>query len=168
MTGHPKNSPMHELKVEPLTAEAFAEFGAVIAAEAACKVFAINQGTTQRYHALARVDLVGGHAAISIARAQPFALPQTISMLERHPLGSQAFIPLNGTRWVVVVAASPEATPRAFLADRGQGVQYHRGTWHHPLIALDPGGDFLIVDRIGDGDNCEEVRLEQRWVIASL
>jgi ureidoglycolate lyase len=168
MTDQPKNCPMHELKVEPLTPAAFAEFGAVIAADAACKVFAINPGSTQRYHALATVDVGDGHAAISIARAQPFALPQTIGMLERHPLGSQAFIPLNGTRWVVVVATSPEATPRAFLADRGQGVQYHRGTWHHPLIALDPGGDFLIVDRIGDGDNCEEVRLDERWVIATL
>ncbi len=158
---------MPELKIEPLTAEAFAEFGEVIAVDAAHKVFAINQGTTQRYHALARVDLVDGQAAISLARAQPFALPLTIALLERHPLGSQAFIPLHGTRWVVVVAASPESTPRAFLADRGQGVQYHRGTWHHPLLALDPGGDFLIVDRVGAGDNCEEVQLDERWVIAS-
>jgi ureidoglycolate lyase len=159
---------MPELKIEPLTASAFAQFGDVIAADAARKVFAINQGTTQRYHALARVDLVGGQAAISLAHAQPFALPLTISLLERHPLGSQAFIPLHGTRWVIVVAASLESTPRAFLADRGQGVQYHRGTWHHPLIALDQGGDFLIVDRVGDGDNCEEARLQRHWTILSL
>lgn len=159
---------MPELIVEPLTAAAFAEFGAVIAADAARKVYPINQGTTQRYHALACVDVVGGRTAISIARAQPFALPLGIGMLERHPLGTQAFVPLAGTRWVVVVATSPEATPRAFLADRGQGVQYHRGTWHHPLIALDDGGDFLVVDRIGDGDNCEEVRLAQGWTIPSL
>ncbi|HWS27540.1 MAG TPA: ureidoglycolate lyase [Xanthomonadales bacterium] len=159
---------MSVLKVEALTPEAFAPFGAVIDAAAARKVFAINQGSTQRYHALATVELVGGSTAISLARAQPFALPLSISMLERHPLGSQAFIPLHGTRWVIVVADSPEATPRAFLADRGQGVQYHRGTWHHPLLALDQGGDFLIVDRVGKGDNCEEVRLAQSWVIGSL
>ena len=159
---------MPELKIEALTPEAFASFGAVIDAAAARKVFAINQGTTQRYHALATVDNDGGQAAISIARAQPFALPLTISLLERHPLGSQAFIPLHGTRWVVVVADSPEATPRAFLAERGQGVQYHRGTWHHPLLALDQGGDFLIVDRVGAGDNCEEVQLAQSWVVGSV
>ena len=76
--------------------------------------------------------------------------------------------PLNGTRWVVVVADSPDATPRAFLADRGQGVQYHRGTWHHPLLALDQGGDFLIVDRVGAGDHCEEVRLPRSWVIGAV
>lgn len=159
---------MSELKVEPLTPAAFAEFGDVIAADAARKVYSINQGTTQRYHALARVDLVGGVAAISLARAQPFALPLTIAMLERHPLGSQAFVPLHGTRWVIVVATSADATPRAFLADRGQGVQYRRGAWHHPLIALDRGGDFLIVDRVGDGDNLEEVQLAQQWAILSL
>ncbi len=159
---------MPDLKVELLTPAAFAAFGAVISADAARKVFAINQGTTQRFHALARVELDGGQAAISLARAQPFALPLTISMLERHPLGSQAFVPLNGTRWVIVVAESPNSTPRAFLADRGQGVQYHRGTWHHPLIALDQGGDFLVVDRVGDGDNCEEVQLAQQWTIPSL
>jgi ureidoglycolate lyase len=159
---------MPELKVEPLTPADFAEFGAVIAADAARKMFAINQGSTQRYHALATVDVGDGQGAISLARAQPFALPLTIAMLERHPLGSQAFIPLHGTRWVVVVAASPESTPRAFLADRGQGVQYHRGTWHHPLLALDHGGDFLIVDRVGEGQNCEEVQLAQHWTILTL
>ena len=159
---------MSVLTVEPLSPEAFAPFGTVIDAAAARKVYPINQGSTQRYHALAMVDLDGGQAAISLARAQAFALPLTISMLERHPLGSQAFIPLHGTRWVVVVADSPEATPRAFLADRGQGVQYRRGTWHHPLIALDQGGDFLIVDRVGAGYNCEEVKLPRSWVIGSL
>lgn len=151
------------LAIEPLTPEAFAPFGEVIHAEAARKVFPINQGTTTRFHALAKVELDGGAAAISLARAQPQALPLAIRMLERHPLGSQAFVPLGGVRWLVVVAASPLDTPRAFLADRGQGVQYRRGCWHHPLIALDAGGDFLIVDRVGAGENCEEAVLAGEW-----
>lgn len=151
------------LAIEPLTPEAFAPFGEVIHAEAARKVFPINQGTTTRFHALAKVELDGGAAAISLARAQPQALPLAIRMLERHPLGSQAFVPLGGVRWLVVVATSPQDTPRAFLADRGQGVQYRRGCWHHPLIALDAGGDFLIVDRVGAGENCEEAVLAGEW-----
>ncbi|MCC6295170.1 MAG: ureidoglycolate lyase [Pseudomonadales bacterium] len=151
------------LAIEPLTPEAFAPFGEVIHAEAARKVFPINQGSTTRFHALAKVELDGGAAAISIARAQPQALPLAIRMLERHPLGSQAFVPLAGTRWLVVVATSPQDTPRVFLADRGQGVQYRRGCWHHPLIALDAGGDFLIVDRVGAGENCEEAVLVGEW-----
>jgi ureidoglycolate lyase len=161
-------APMPELLIETLTAAAFAEFGAVIEPAAAQQVFAINQGSTQRFHALAMVEVLGGQVAISLARAQPFALPLTIAMLERHPLGSQAFIPLAGVRYVIVVACSPQQRPRAFLADRGQGVQYHRGTWHHPLLALDQGGDFLIVDRVGEGNNCEEVALPQVWTISSL
>ena len=151
------------LTIEPLTPEAFAPFGEVIHAEAARKVFPINQGTTTRFHALAKVELDGGAAAISLARAQPQALPLAIRMLERHPLGSQAFVPLGGVRWLVVVATPPQDTPRVFLADRGQGVQYRRGCWHHPLIALDAGGDFLIVDRVGAGENCEEAVLGREW-----
>lgn len=153
------------LAIEPLTPESFAAFGQVIHAEAARKVFPINQGTTTRFHALAQVELDGGTAAISIARAQPQALPLAIRMLERHPLGSQAFVPLAGVRWLVVVATSPQDPPRAFLADRGQGVQYRRGCWHHPLIALDQGGDFLIVDRVGAGENCEEAVLAGEWIL---
>ncbi|MCB1612673.1 MAG: ureidoglycolate lyase [Xanthomonadales bacterium] len=159
---------MPELPIEALTPEAFADFGVVISADAAREAYAINQGTTQRFHALATVDLEGGQAAISLGRAQPVRLPLQISLLERHPLGSQAFIPLAGTRFLIVVAASPEQRPRAFLADRGQGIQYRRGCWHHPLLALDQGGDFLIVDRIGPGDNCEEVPLTQPWQISAL
>ncbi|HPA01626.1 MAG TPA: ureidoglycolate lyase, partial [Chiayiivirga sp.] len=84
----------------------------------------------------------------------------------RHPLGSQAFVPLHARPWLVVVAASPEAAPRAFLARDGAGVNFRRGTWHHPLLALEATGDFLVVDRIGPGDNCEEAALAQPWLLA--
>lgn len=156
------------LRVEELTPSAFAPFGAVIDAAAAREAFAINQGTTMRYHALATAEAPGGAVAISLARAQPQALPFVVRMLERHPLGTQAFVPLAGTRWLVVVAESPQQPPRAFLAGRGQGVQYHRGAWHHPLIALDAGGDFLVVDRVGPDANCEEAATADLWRIESV
>lgn len=89
-------------------------------------------------------------------------------MLERHPLGSQAFVPLGGARFIVVVAASPQAMPQAFLAAPGQGVNYRRGVWHHPLIALQQDSAFLVVDRGGEGANCDEVRLENSWQVAAL
>lgn len=158
---------MNRLAIEALDVDAFAEFGAVIASSAARQAFAINQGTTQRFHALAIAEVMGGQVAISMARALPCTLPFTVAMLERHPLGSQAFIPLNGTRYLIVVAKNPDTPPRAFLADQGQGVQYHRGTWHHPLLALDQGGDFLIVDRVGEGNNCEEVQLAHTWLLSA-
>jgi ureidoglycolate lyase len=152
------------LTVEPLTAEAFAPFGEVIAADAARTAYAINDGSSQRFHALGHVDLDGGSAVLSIFRAQPRTLPFTVAMLERHPRGSQAFVPLTGAPYLVVVALDPER-PRAFLARGDQGVNFRKGTWHHPLLALGRESDFLVVDREGDDDNCDEVALAQPWVI---
>ena len=157
---------MRRLVVEALERAAFAPYGEVIEAAAAADTVSINAGTAQRYDALAEVDVAGagGRAVISRVRAQPRALPFVVRMLERHPLGSQAFVPLDpAQRYLVVVADAVDATPRAFLASRGQGVNYRRGTWHHPLLALDRAGDFLVVDRAGPGDNCEEATLPQAW-----
>ena len=154
------------LPIEPLSAAAFAPFGEVIEATAAKQVFAINEGTAQRFHDLATLDCGGdgGRVIVSLFRAAPRALPFEVRMLERHPLGSQAFVPLDpATRYVVVVAAEPAAPPRAFLADAGRGVNLHRGTWHHPLIALDATRDFLVLDRGGPGANCDEVALARGW-----
>src|SRR5690606_39603240 len=93
-------------------------------------------------------------------------LPFSVRMLERHPLGSQAWLPLDpAARYLVVVAASAADTPLAFLAERGQGVNYRRGTWHHPLLLLDAAASFLVIDREGPGANCDEVQLAQAWRI---
>lgn len=157
-----------DLVVETLTPEAFAEFGEVIAARGERGDFAINDGTAQRFHALSRVEAAGDGAAVvlSIVRAEPRPLPFSLSLIERHPLGSQAFVPLDPTmRYIIVVAASAEATPRAFLA-HGQGINYRAGTWHHPLIALDAGGEFLVVDRVGPGENCDEVSIAGRYRVS--
>lgn len=154
------------LPIETLTREAFAPFGEVIDAAGAKQVYAINEGTAQRYHDLATLDCAqqGGRVILSIFRAEPRPLPFEITMLERHPLGSQAFVPLDpATGYFVVVAESPATAPRAFLAANGQGINLHRGTWHHPLIALDRVSEFLVIDRGGAGENCDEVALAQTW-----
>ena len=85
-------------------------------------------------------------------------------MLERHPRGSQAFVPLSDAPYLVVVADDPSTPPRCFLA-RGQGVNFRAGTWHHPLLALERTSDFLVVDREGDDDNCDEASLAEAWMI---
>lgn len=160
---------MQILAVEPLTPAAFAPFGEVISFEAAREIFPINNGTTQRHHALAQIEVGAGHGLISLARAEPRALPFAVTMLERHPLGSQAWVPLSTQRYLIVVAESPQHPPRCFLAANGEGVNYRAGTWHHPLIALDTVSDFLIVDRSGPGHNCDEQDLPQTWwIVASL
>lgn len=156
------------LAIEALTSEAFAAFGEVIAFAAATTVFPINNGTTLRHHALATINVGTGHGLISLARAEPRILPFAITLLERHPLGSQAFIPLSKTPYLIVVAKSPADTPRCFLAANGEGINYHAGVWHHPLIALDVISDFAIVDRGGEGNNCDEANLPQTWWIDRL
>lgn len=158
------------LIVKPLDAHAFGPFGEVIAPEAAARSFPINEGRCTRFHDLATVDCASqeGRAGISLFRADPQGLPITLAMLERHPLGSQTFVPLSRTPYLVVVSESPDTMPQAFLVCGGQGVSYRRGTWHHPLLALDVVSDFLVVDRIGSGDNCETAELAQSWRIEAL
>ncbi|MDO4682027.1 MAG: ureidoglycolate lyase [Lautropia sp.] len=162
---------LFELSVQPLTAEAFAPFGDVIEASDMVHHYAINEGNTERYHDLARVDPgPDGRAILSIFRGKPRSLPFELRMMERHPLGSQAFVPLSGRPYLVAVAPASDACPgveaiRVFLAGGHQGVNYARGVWHHPLLALEAVSDFLVVDRQGEGSNCDEVVLAQAGVI---
>lgn len=155
---------MKKLLPEPLTAAAFAPFGELIAVDAAKRHFSINGGNTERYHDLAElVPGPDGKLIVSIFRGLPRQLPFAIEMMERHPLASQAFVPLTAQPYLVVVARpGPAPGPddlRAFLARPGEGVNYAPGTWHHPLLALNEICDFLVVDRSGPGNNCDEVRI---------
>lgn len=160
---------MKMLTIEPLTRAAFEPFGDVIELEGA-KQIPINLGTTIRFHDLARIDVEeqGGQAIVNLFRGQPRALPFEISMLERHPLGSQAFLPLNDKPYLVVVAPAGELDPKAirgFVTRGWQGVNYARGVWHHPLLSLDQVSDFIVVDRSGPGNNLNELSLEESvWV----
>jgi len=146
------------IKAVPLTAAAFAPFGDVV--ETGADPVMINNGTTERHHDLAKVDLLGqgAHPLINIFRGQPFTPPVEITMMERHPLGSQAFMPVGDRPYLVVVAPDENGAPGdpvAFLA-RKQGVNYRANVWHHPLISLETVSDFLVVDRGGEGVNLEE------------
>lgn len=158
---------MKPLPVEPLSRETFAPFGDVIEASEAVRHFSINAGNTERYHDLARLEPGDdGRMIVSIFRGQPRTLPFAVTMVERHPRGSQAFIPLNGRDYLVVVASAPEpAALRCFLARGDQGVNYAPGTWHHPLLALEAVSDFLVLDRSGPGANCDEHRFETPRII---
>jgi len=151
---------VNPIVIEPLTADAFAPFGQVIET-AGAHHYPINNGMTERYHDLARVELGGVHARplISIFHGQPYALPLSLKLVERHPLGSQAFYPLGISPWLVIVAEDEGGSPvrlRAFAPAPGQGVNIAMNTWHGVLCPLEVEGDFLVVDRGGDGNNLEE------------
>lgn len=154
----------------PLTPAAFAPFGEVIEASDEVQHFTINAGNTERYHDLARIEPgPAGRVIASIFRGQPRALPFAVQMMERHPLASQAFIPLSGKPYLVVVAPAGDAPGvddlRVFRARGDQGVNYATGVWHHPLLALDSVCDFLVIDRSGPGHNCDEVTLDPHGLI---
>lgn len=165
------------LRPKPLTREAFAPFGDVIQTEGA-RHFQINEGTTTRFHDLAQIDTgaQGGRTILSIFRGDPRPMPFEVRIMERHPLASQAFVPLFARPYLVVVAKPEIENGQAITADdlhvftvqAGQGVNYARNVWHHPLIALDAPSDFLIVDRGGEGDNLVEVYFDTAIAVLEL
>ena len=146
------------IHIEPLTVAAFAPFGDVLDVSGEPDKI-INQGLCGRYHDRAVVDVTDGKAGISLFNAQARLLPLVLDMVERHPDGSQAFLPMSFTPFLVIVAPDENGKPgrpRAFLSTAGQGVNYHRGTWHGVLTPLHAPGLFAVVDRIGAGDNLQE------------
>ncbi|WP_420568823.1 ureidoglycolate lyase [Thalassovita sp.] len=155
------------IKAQPLTAQAFAPFGDVLEASGAPDKI-INQGMCGRFHDLAQMDFAAGRAGISLFHAQPRALPYTLDMVERHPQGSQAFLPMSQDSFLVIVApdlGDAPGLPAAFLTRPGQGVNYHRGTWHGVLTPLAAPGLFAVVDRIGEGANLQEHWFDQPYQI---
>ncbi len=153
-----------------LTKENFAIYGDVIEVNDQVEHFGINDGFTERYNDLAEinVDSNGGKTLVNIFRSTPLALPIIIKKMERHPLSSQCFIPLGQQSYLVVVAPAGEFIEKAiqiFIASSNQGVNYHVGTWHHFSLALNQVSDFLVIDRGGEGDNCDEVLLDNEILI---
>ena len=155
---------MRTLTPAPLTAEAFAPFGDVL--EATGPFHLINAGLCKRHHDRARLDFgAGGCAGISVFQAEPRSLPHAFDLIERHPEGSQAFLPMTGHPFLVIVSTGPETTPRAFLTNGAQGINLHRGTWHGVLTPLAAPGLFAVVDRIGPTPNLEEHRYATPWTV---
>lgn len=163
--------PGRSVAAAPLTAPAFAGFGDVIEARGAPS-FQINGGMCDRFHDLARIEFLGegARAGISVGLGRPYSLPLRLDLVERHPLGSQAFVPMGGDPFLVIVAPDADGvpgTPRAFLTRPGQGVNYLRNVWHGVLTPLGRPAPFLIVDRIGPGENLEEHRFAAPWTVTA-
>lgn len=155
------------VKIRPLTAKAFAPFGDVLDASGTPDKL-INAGLCGRYHDRARLDFSDGRAGISLFKAEPRSVPLRLDLVERHPDGSQAFLPMTEAPFLVVVAPDEygkPGTPLAFLTQPGQGVNYHRGTWHGVLCPLSEPGLFTVIDRIGAGPNLEEHWFDREFIV---
>jgi len=146
------------LIINALNEKLFTPFGDILTTQAEPTVM-INQGNCARYSDLASLDFSDGQAGISVFHAKPYASPLTLSMMERHPEGSQAFLPLSEDPFVVVVAADKNGEPdkpNVFITNGQQGVNYHRNVWHGVLTPIRGNGLFAVVDRIGPGKNLQE------------
>lgn len=155
------------IKAEPLTAAAFAPFGDVLDASGAPDKI-INAGLCGRYHDRARLEFSDGRAGISIFKAEPRCLPYICTLLERHPEGSQAFIPMSADPFLVIVApddGGKPGLPRAFLTNGAQGINLYRGVWHGVLTPLSAPGLFAVIDRIGPGANLQEYPLSEPFSV---
>ena len=159
-----------EIAALPLTSEAFAPFGDVLDTGGPPDRI-INDGMAGRWHDRARMDFgPDGRAGVSLFDAVPRRLPYTFDLVERHPLGSQAFLPMTLHPFLVIVAPDEggrPGAPLAFLTAPGQGINLHRGTWHGVLTPLHAPGLFAVVDWVGDGTNLEEFRYPEPWTVSA-
>ncbi|MGV8951018.1 MAG: ureidoglycolate lyase [Cypionkella sp.] len=153
------------LKPMPLTATAFAPFGDVLDASGDFRL--INAGLCKRHHDRAQIDVGTARTGISIFDAVPRTLPYDFDLIEQHPDGSQAFLPMTQHPFLVIVARDTRSTPCAFLTNGAQGINLHRGTWHGVLTPLHAPGLFAVVDRIGDTANLVEYRYPQPWTVSA-
>jgi len=156
-----------QIKSHPLTADAFAPFGDVLEANGDHDAL-INQGLCKRYTDRAELVFEDGRAGVSIFNAEPRALPYRLDMMERHPLGSQCFIPMHTDPFLVIVAADTSGAPdipMAFITEPSQAINFHQNTWHGVLTPLSAPGLFAVVDRIGDGPNLQEHWFETPYEI---
>lgn len=158
---------MHGLEAQRITQAAFAPFGDLVAASDAEPDLLINQGHCARFHDLAHLDFIDGRVGISLFQSRAFVPPIRVDLVERHPLGSQAFLPLNGTPYLLVVAGDRGGVPvdlRAFAVAGDQAVNIHRDIWHGVLTPIGQDiGLYAVIDRIGEGRN-----LQEHWFDAPL
>jgi len=154
------------MEIKPLTQAGFAPYGDVIESENR-KSFFINNDMAERFHNLSAVEVAGENASavISLVHSKQFDMPCKVDHIENHPLGSQAFIPLDDSPFIVVVgkvAETPDISRlEAFVTNGQQGINYHTGTWHHVLLTPYAPMRFICVDRVGSGNNCIDFYIDE-------
>ena len=148
---------MKVVKAKKITKKNFSKFGQLIDASKKNPI-SINDGYAKRYDGIANLNTKkdNGESTISIFSALKRSFPMKVDMMEKHPLGSQAFIPMKETTFLAFVAPEGDKPDldkiESFIIPKGIGVNYNPGVWHFPLISTEDM-NFLVVDRLGGGDN---------------
>ena len=158
-----------QIAIEPISQTAFAPFGQIIDIDGSPDKI-INMGLCGRYHDRGQFDIIDGSLGLSLFDATPRDLPYELTLVERHPLGSQCFIPMSQAPFLVIVAPDENNTPgrpQAFMTEPGQAINFHRNTWHGVLTPLQAPGLFAVLDRIGSGPNLEEFFFDTPYVVGS-
>ena len=161
----------HKIVIERLTKTNFQDFGNIIDTDGDPDKL-INQGLCERYHDRAKIDVgFDGKVGLSLFNAEIRSLPIKLDMMERHPEGSQAFIPMSTNGFLVIVANDKNNrpdTPKAFLSSPGQAINFFKGTWHGVLTPLSKPGLFAVIDRIGESQNLEEFFFDVPYIVDRL
>ena len=150
---------MNNILIDQLDASVFSKFGKIVEKKNALELRSINQGTTTRYHNISELDLESknGSSSISIFSGTPRDLPIEIKIMEKHPVASQSFLPIQDYDWLIVVSEEKNELPdlstlRCFHVNGDTGITYNKNVWHHPLL-VKKKQDFWVVDRINDQED---------------
>tara|TARA_B110000444_G_scaffold184309_1_gene173369 strand:- start:520 stop:1011 length:492 start_codon:yes stop_codon:yes gene_type:complete len=159
-----------EISIEQLTAKKFINFGDVV--ETNEEPLFINQNKCERHHDLVTLEISkGGKFGVSIFSSENYSLPFELSLMERHPFGSQCFIPMSKEPFLVIVSLDENGRPGkpyAFVTNGQQGINYNINVWHSVLTPLSRGSLFAVIDRIGSGKNVEEYLFDEPWILNSF
>ncbi len=148
-----------KIKIKPkkISKKNFKKFGQMIDTNKK-KYFKINNGFAKRYDNLGKIDTSSkkGKTIVSIFSAKKRRFPMKIDMMEKHPLGSQAFVPMKETSFLVFVAPRGQKPNikkiESFRIPKQTGINLKSGIWHFPLIST-KNMNFLVIDRKGKGKN---------------
>ena len=159
---------MKELKLNQINKDQFQPFGDIIDKKQNIP-FEINNGNCLRYNNLAKLSFTNGKAGISLFESKKITLPYSFNFMEKHPLGSQAFIPVYGCIFIVIVAKEINgipSEPTAFITNKGQGVNYHKNIWHGVLAPLEDNATFTVIDWIGRENNLETYTFDSYFQVS--
>jgi len=156
---------MLTLTPKALTAEDFAPYGEVVSTESARKSFSMNYDLATRYYDVADIDIEEreGKTCISLVHSNAITFPFKPKVMEYHPHGSQLFYPLCESPFLILVGTPAKTLDASkvelFISNGKQGVNYNKNVWHHYLMPLNDGSQFMVVDRKANDKNCVEVEL---------